>query len=318
MRAHLFEEILSVSREDLWDSLTFLQPIPWLDFELNPRRLRGSDFLMRWSQGVWSEKRICHAVNRLKGYFALEYGPSGVAPDGNPRAFELYFERLEKAGKAKIKRPDLLIFPKSKQEAVKRIVERFGGKAELPFIAEKRLSNLLSMAIMAVECENSLWRAKKMPRYGCELRPQRRLKMQLGVAKTAVLPNIIIKDEDLPNLRNWQRRTGVKVHIWQVFFDLAFGMALDTATRMIRKEAIVPNTQVYQAPGGATTNKDIYRFPYHFAYELGKVVSEPRLRADVVEDKNGHILPYVRFDGGNLSISRSGKEVLEMISHQRR
>ena len=34
------------------------------------------------------------AVNETKDFFALPYGPSGVAPDSDVREFELYFERL--------------------------------------------------------------------------------------------------------------------------------------------------------------------------------------------------------------------------------
>jgi len=55
---HLFEKILSVSAEDIEFELRGYVAVEWLDFLLNPRRLRGSDFLMRWSQGVWSEERI--------------------------------------------------------------------------------------------------------------------------------------------------------------------------------------------------------------------------------------------------------------------
>ena len=39
-----------------------------LDFLINPRRLRGSDFLMRWSQGEWSEERLIQAVIETKDY----------------------------------------------------------------------------------------------------------------------------------------------------------------------------------------------------------------------------------------------------------
>ncbi len=35
---------------------------------------------MRWSQGVWSEKRLIEAVNETKEFFAVPYGPSGTAP----------------------------------------------------------------------------------------------------------------------------------------------------------------------------------------------------------------------------------------------
>jgi len=31
------------------------------DFLINPRRLRGSDFLMRWAQGRWSEEIVVRA-----------------------------------------------------------------------------------------------------------------------------------------------------------------------------------------------------------------------------------------------------------------
>ena len=44
----LFEDILSVSVEEIELELRGLKEISWADFWLNPRRLRGSDFLMRW------------------------------------------------------------------------------------------------------------------------------------------------------------------------------------------------------------------------------------------------------------------------------
>src|SRR3989339_511832 len=107
---HLFEQILCVIEEDIEFELKAHKPVRWSNFLLNPRRLRGSDFLMRWSQGVWSEERLTQAVNATGKYFALPYGPSGTAPDNDVRAFELYFERLERAGLGNIKRPDLLIY----------------------------------------------------------------------------------------------------------------------------------------------------------------------------------------------------------------
>ncbi len=55
---HPFDEILSVSVEELQIELRGHADVPWAHFLLNPRRLRGSDFLMRWSQGVWSEERL--------------------------------------------------------------------------------------------------------------------------------------------------------------------------------------------------------------------------------------------------------------------
>ena len=200
---NLFEIAFSVAVEDIEIELRGQCPVPWTDFLLNPRRLRGSDFLMRWSQGVWSEKRLIQAVNETGRYFALPYGPSGTAPNEDVREFELYFERLQQAGLGRLKRPDLLIFRKSDEVSVKEIVHKLGGIQELPFISEEdvNIEELLSRAILAVECENSLWRASRMPDYGSELEPQRRLGGQLGMKKSAVLPTVIIKEEDRLPLR---------------------------------------------------------------------------------------------------------------------
>jgi len=61
--ASLFDYLLLVPAEDVEIELRGQGAVPWADFLLNPRRLRGSDFLMRWSQGVWSEERLIEAVN---------------------------------------------------------------------------------------------------------------------------------------------------------------------------------------------------------------------------------------------------------------
>jgi hypothetical protein len=317
-RLPLFETILSVPAEEIEFLLRGTILVPWAEYVLNPRRLRGSDFLMRWSQGRWSEERVVQAVNDTGQYFALPYGPSGTAPEGDVRQFELYFERLEKAGLGKMKRPDLLIFRADDRDNVQRLVESLGGLRELPFIPEDdpRMAELLAHALVAVECENSLWRAKLMPDYGAALTPQRRLRGQLGLKKTAVVPTVILKEEDRRPLKRWQHIHGVPVHIWHVFYDLAFGISLDDAEQLIRSGQIEATTQVFQAPGGATTQKTIYKIYYHYAYPLGEAVEEPRLVAASITDKNGHILPYVRFEGGKLELSPEALNLLERLARR--
>jgi len=307
---HLFEEILSVSVEEIELELRGLKEISWADFWLNPRRLRGSDFLMRWSQGVWSEKRIIDAINSTGEFFAVPYGPSGTAPTNDVQAFELYFERLEKAGLGKIKRPDLLIFNKRDEAFITDFLEKIGGDSELPFIPEKELEHFIQKSKLAVECENSLWVAGKMPDYKTELTPQKRLGSKLGLKKGAVLPTVIIKEEDRIPLNTWQKENKIPIHIWHVFYDRAFGLAFDKAEKLIKEGLILPTTQTFQAPGGATTNKTIYKFYYHYAYPLGISKEQPRLVPDYIEDKNGHILPYVKFEGGFLEITTEALNLL--------
>lgn len=307
---HPFERELSVSTEDIELELRSLDEITWLDFWLNPRRLRGSDFLMRWSQGVWSEKRLIDAVNKTNQFYAIPYGPSGTAPTDDVRAFELYFERLEAAGLGNIKRPDLLVFKIADKPFVDDFLQNIGGDEELPFIFEKDLQELIGKALIAVECENSLWVAEKMPAYNTSMKPQKRLGGKLGLSKSAVLPTVIIKEEDRVPLSRWQGKNKIPIHVWHVFFDRAYGLAFDEAERLVREGLIEPTIQTFQAPGGATTKKAIYKYYYHYAYPLGISVEQPRLLPDCIQDKNGHILPYVKFEGGSLEITQDALNLL--------
>lgn len=318
---HLFEKILSVCVENIEFEFKNNAYTEWSNFLLNPRRLRGSDFLMRWSQGVWSEERITQAVNQHGEFFVIPYGPSGTAPDDDVRAFELYFERLEAAGLGKIKRPDLLIFKRSDEKMVMKAVENLGGVSELPFLreADTNMQKILSKALVAIECENSLWRGSLMPDYKAKLKPQKRLGGRLGgklgLKKNAVLPTIIIKEEDREPLQTWQNSNGIPIHVWHVFFDMAFGIALDEAQRLIAEGYILPTEQVFQAPGGATTKKSLYKFYYHYGYPLGDALEEPRLVAKSITDKNGHILPYVHFEDGAMNIREEALSILRELEN---
>jgi hypothetical protein len=272
---HLFEKVLSVTTEDIELYLRGCRHEAWLEHILNPRRLRGSDFLMRWSQGVRSEKRIIDAVEQSKQFFAISYGPSGTAPTNDVRAFELYFEQLEEAGLGKIKRPDLLIYKIADKIFVDKFLQNIGGMEKLPFILEEQLRPLIKKAILAVECENSLWVAKKMPGYDTIMKPQKRLGGKQGFPKNAVLPTVIIKEEDRTPLRKWQQTNKIPIHIWHVFFDEAYGLAFDEAERLVKEGFIEPTIQIFQAPGGATTQKAIYKFYYQYAYLLGTSFERP-------------------------------------------
>lgn len=316
MSSHPFELELSVNPVEIALALDVFQAEAWLDFWLNPRRLRGSDFLMRWSQGQWSEVRLIEAVNSSKRFFALPYGPSSVAPSGDVRAFELYFERLEAAGLGKVKKPDLLIFKEADRQSIEDELAKLGGMGELPFIQENNpvLRGLLDKALLAIECENSLWRAGKMPAFGTPLSPQRRMSGKLGMKKTAVLPTVIIKEEDREPLLAWQRANRVPLHIWHVFFDRAYGLQFDEAERLVAEGLTEPTAQVFQAPSGATTRKVIYKHYYHHAYELAVSQAESTLIPAFIEDKNGHILPYVKFGGGSLKLSSKVLDMLEKLS----
>jgi hypothetical protein len=291
----------------------------------NRRRLRGADFYMNWAKGAWSELRLREAVDRTGKFFALPYGPSGAAPDHDPREAERYFLRLEEAGLGKLKRPDLLIFQASQKPEIEELVYEIAGTQSkavpsagfenaiesLPFVREDdvRMRALLVKSLLAVECENSLWVAKKMPAYGKQMKPMRRLGWKDGMTTKDVLPTLIIKEEDRGPLTSWQSQHEIPIHIWHVFYDLAFGIALDKAERLITEGFITPTKQTFPSSGGQA--KIIYKIYYQHAYELGAAHTQPELFAHSIPEENGRILPYVRFEGGSLTLSEQALRVLE-------
>lgn len=302
--------------EDIEFELRCVRWVPWADFLLNPRRLRGSDFLMRWSQGQWSEERLLRAFDGRDDFFAIPYGPSSVAPD-EPREVELYFERLDAAGLSDMKRPDLLAFERQHETVVAELIQAAGGESELAFTPDDDLEELLSYAFMGIECENSLWKAEQMPCYGEDLRPMKRLEGQLGLPKNAVVPTVILKEEDRDPLRTWQEGAGIPIHIWHVFYERAYGIAFSEAERLINEGTIQATEQTYQAPAGATSSKSIYKIYYHHAYDVGVASTEPTLEAKVIVDGNGHVLPYVTFTGGSVELAQGAIDVLMRESDRR-
>ena len=131
--------------------------------------------------------------------------------------------------------------------------------------------------------------------------------------KTAVIPTIIIKEEDRSPLKNWQNERKIPIHVWHAFFDEAFGISLIDAENLFSQGYIEPTEQVFQAPGGATSKKVIYKIYYRYAYHLATTIEEPKLVADSITDKNGHILPYVRFVGGKSQLCEQALAILDSV-----
>jgi hypothetical protein len=246
---------------------------------------------------------------------------------------ELYFERLDRAGVVG-KRPDLLILPRNDYKAVQPQLDEI-GLANLPFTPEADLDFLRSRAITGVEVENSLWVAHEMPDYGkgialTELitksrrfkKPEKIAQWEVwtknvqrfcgrsearkrlkGFLETATAPTVIIKDEDLVPLMDWETGYNVPIFIFHVFYDEAYYISLQDARELIEGGVILPTEQIFYAPGGPTTRKRIYKIRYTLAQPLGIMIHEPEMTAKFVKDKNGHILPYVHFSGGEMVLS---------------
>jgi hypothetical protein len=157
-----------------------------------------------------------------------------------------------------------------------------------------------------------------MPDLRTPFRPQRRLGGKPGLRQNAVLPTIIIKEEDREPLKAWQKLHSVPIHVWHVFYDRAYGLSFDRAEELIKENLSKVTMQPFQAPGGPTTKKPIYKHYYHYGYALGVSSEEPKLLPAFIEDKNGHILPYVTFSGGRLTLSPEALEQLRALAAKRR
>ncbi len=327
-----FERFLQTTDVDLDFLLSDLFAQVLCEFYLNPRYLRGSDFLIRFSQGRWAEDIVVRTINATEDFRAVSYGPSSVAPS-DPREMELYFERFDKAG-AVGKQPDLLILPRDDYEAIRPQLDEI-GLANLPFTPEADLDFLRSRATIAVEVENSLWVVHEMPDYGQGVKltelitRKRRFRKPESIARwknwtesvrcfcaqsearrhlkgfleTAKVPTIIIKDEDLEPLTEWETNFNVPILVFHVFYDEAYYISLQDARELIDAGVTLPTEQTFYAPSGPTTRKYIYKIWYTLAHPLSTMTRAPELSAKFIQAKNGHILPYIHFSGGQMDLS---------------
>lgn len=306
------DEALSVPAEETEILLHGFEPVPSSEFCLNARRICGSDFLMRWSLGAWCRNRLLVAVEETGGYFAVPYGPRCIVRDEDVRQFASHLDKLDHSGLADERRPDLLIFPSRDRDRVERALNRLGAPELLPFAPETHATMrlLLSRAVLAADCESSLLITGNMPGHEESLKLAKKTGGKAGRLSSAFSPTVTLKENDRSRLRRWQDQHDVPVHLWHVFFDAAFGLSLADAQRLIQSELIEPTLQLFQAPSGTTSKELIYEFCRQYVYPLVRSMETPELRANYIEDDNGHILPFVKFHGGSLSLAQEAVSIL--------
>lgn len=314
----LFDSVFSSPTENIEREFRGHPPLPREDFLPGSRKPCGGDSLTRRRRGVRSTRPIVESVARTGGFVAIPYGPSSVAPGDDPHAHESYSGRVELAGRAGVTRPDLLIAPGAHREEIAAIVSEVGGAAELPFLEEEdsRVSRLLRLSTLAVESRTSRWRAEAMPDYGTPLSPRPHLGGRPGLPTAAVLPTIDLEHEEVDRLVTWQDEHAIPIHLRQVFCDLAFGIGPDEARRVIDTGLIEATQQTFRAPSGAVSDRNTYEIYHHYAYESGRLKKEPRLVAESIEDRNGHLLPFVRFEGGDLELSDGALGLLDSLRRE--
>ncbi|MBI4672262.1 MAG: AccI family restriction endonuclease [Chloroflexi bacterium] len=299
-----FDYFLQLSRAELeWELVApELESREPFDFLINPRRLRGSDFLMRWAQGRWSEEIVMHALNDTIEFRVLPYGPSTVAPT-DPVELEHFFERMDQIA-AEGKRPDLLLYDAKGFLQVQFELEQRLGKLEKAAETESaKFSDLIAQARLALEIENSLWVTEKMPGFGKPFTRYARGKNKGRLKPAGIIPTIIVKAEDVPRLQIWEQQYHVPIYVVHLFYDRGYFVRFDRILEWLNSGELSMETQRFTNPDGtAATPKQIVKVPYILCQEFG-LVQNPTLAPRTFVDKNGKVMTHVTFEGGTIMLS---------------
>ncbi|MGH9877065.1 MAG: AccI family restriction endonuclease [Nitrososphaerales archaeon] len=294
-----------------WEFEQIPYPLPEeIEFLINPRRLRGSDFLMRWAQGRWSEDIVVRAINQTNQLGVLPYGPSTVAPE-DPAELELFFEKMGVISREG-KRPDLLLYEKTTFDWARAELEhRLGSLEKIAETSSVELRDVIAKAKAAFEIENSLWVTEKMPGFGKPFSRYARGKNKGRLKPAGIIPTIIVKQEDIPRLQQWEAEYAIPVYVVHIFYDRGYFIKFKDILDLLDSGEVGMEIQRFTNPDGtATSPKQIVKVPYIVCKEFG-TVSGPTLVPKTFVDKNGKVMTYVTFSGGELYLrplfSKSGE-----------
>lgn len=273
-----------------------------LGFLINPRRLRGSDFLMRWAQGRWSEEIVMQALDQTSQFGIIPYGPSTVAPD-DPTELELFFEKMDVIAQEG-KRPDLLLYDKITFEWVQNELEkRLGSTEKMAETPSVELRDVIAKAQAAFEIENSLWVTERMPGFGKPFSRYTRGKNKGRLKPAGIIPTIIVKQEDIPRLQQWEANYNIPIYVVHIFYDRGYFIKFGDILTMLNSGDLGWEIQRFTNPDGtAASPKQIVKVPYILCKEFG-TVSGPQLMPKTFVDKNGKVMTYVTFSGGQVQLS---------------
>jgi hypothetical protein len=273
-----------------------------LAFLINPRRLRGSDFLMRWTQGRWSEEIVVHALDETDQFGVIRYGPSTVAPE-DPSELEFFFEKMDVIAKEG-KRPDLLLYDKVTVDWARRELEhRLGSVEKMAETSSEQVRDVITKARAAFEVENSLWVTEKMPGFGKPFSRYVRGKNRGRLKPAGIIPTIIVKREDIPRLEQWEAEYGIPIYVVHIFYDRGYFIKFQNILGLLASGELGLETQRFTNPDGtAASPKQIVKVPYVLCKEFG-MVSGPTLVPKTFVDRNGKVMTYVTFSGGEIHLS---------------
>lgn len=272
-----------------------------------PPQFRGSDFVMRYEQGRWSEDRLIESLKRSGEFIGVPYGRSGIGPKDKEKVKEYWKKYVEVEDD--LKRPDILVLP---ADAHRKNAAKWKDLLKDPTIkSDDELRPILDAAVCGLEAENSLWIAEKMPDFKTTL-PVSRVNL--------VAPRIWVKDEDVAGLVAWQNKLKKPICVVQVFYDRAYIVQLSkvlSIVRRIRRGAdrkeqiklqktlgvIFAEQSYMDSRSGIAKEKLVYTTHHTVGVLFGTLKERPEPSPEIIWEANGKIMPYVAFKGGVLEVT---------------
>jgi len=251
---------------------------------------------------------VMKAINSSKDFCAIPYGRSEISIETDHDKVKEYWRRYCAVEK-NWKRPDVLLLPKS---VVARRRGAWRSLLEDPTTTpDKKMAALLRHAICGIECENSLWKTKKMPD----------LNTALPLTKLGIIaPRIWVKEEDTEGLSSWNRHFHKPIFIVQVFFDRAYLVrykkVISRARRIKKLKSKAKRNAAQKRLGiifedwpyadsrtGRSTNKLVYTSHHTLGIGFAKFYERPRYSSRMKTTPNGKMMPYVKFVGSRMRLT---------------
>jgi hypothetical protein len=202
------------------------------------------------------------------------------------------------------KRPDLLLYDRSTYDWARGDLERRLGSTQMAAQSpSSRFREVIARARAALEVENSLWVTEKMPGFGKPFSRYVRGKNKGRLKPAGIIPTIIVKEEDIPRLQQWQGDFGVPIYIVHIFYDRGYFIEFSDVLDLLARGDVGMEEQRFTNPDGtAATKKKIVKVPYILCKDFGTVAGQELLARTFV-DKNGKVMTYVTFSGGSIDLS---------------
>lgn len=260
-------------------------------------RFRGEDFRGKWSLGSWAENHIIKAINETEEFRALPYGKSEVGPALKAEQLAYWEEHLGRESFGK--RPDVLVFHREVYENLSA-----QGQDELlntlPSRTEAEIEHIVELALLGIESEASIWQGEKMKHYGKDWHEPTGRSKPVKELKSWTAPTVIVKDQDLQPLINWQNVKKKPIYIVHLFYDLAFMLSFEKLRQYIADETVKGESFNY-----GKASKVIYQTYYSLASVFGEFTELAEVEPFVYQTEGGKFLADLIFNGGNLVISKA-------------